>query len=89
MIQWAKPVLQLASDTPDSIVDKGKPIFVYIPIFLWLGLSIFFSFCLGAWLKAKKEEKSIFAWLMEKVIPSQGVLWVSSLRKAREVQDPQ
>jgi hypothetical protein len=66
MIQWAKPVVQLASNTPDSLMDTGSPIFVFIPFFLWLGLSFFSSFVLWARLKAQKEQKKALPWLIEK-----------------------
>jgi hypothetical protein len=66
MIQWAKPVVQLASNTPDSLMDTGSPIFVFIPFFLWLGLSFFSSFVLWVRLKAQKEQKKALPWLIEK-----------------------
>ena len=65
MIQWAKPVVQLASDTPDFGVDRGKPILVVIPFSLWIGLSFIVSFLLWARLKAQRAQQKTLAWLFE------------------------
>src|SRR5882757_9282069 len=72
MIQWAKPVVKLDSETSGSLKDTDSPIFVIIPLSLWLGLSFFISFSLWAWLHAKREQKKIFHWVIEKArgIPS-------------------
>jgi hypothetical protein len=86
MIQWAKPVVQLESGTPESPIDTGSPIFVIIPSSLWLGLSIISSLWLGARLKAKKEQKKILTWLLERAegVPSRLMHLMSSLGKARK-----
>jgi hypothetical protein len=64
MIQWAKPVVQLASQTPDFGVDRGKPILVVMPFSLWLGLSFFISFPLWARVKAQRAQKKTLIWLI-------------------------
>ncbi|PMD17849.1 hypothetical protein NA56DRAFT_260197 [Hyaloscypha hepaticicola] len=65
MIQWAKPVFQLASQTPDIRVDRGHPILVVIPFSIWLGLSFFISFPLWARLGAQRAQKKTLTWLIE------------------------
>ena len=65
MIQWAKPVVQLASETPDFGVDLGKPILVVIPFSLWIALSFIISFLLWARLKAQRAQQKTLAWLFE------------------------
>jgi len=84
MIQWAKPVVQLASNTPDSFKDTGLPIFVFIPFFLWFGLSFLSSFWLWARLKAKKEQKKALPWLIEniRIMLSRFMEWVLGFGKA-------
>lgn len=65
MIQWAKPVFQLASQTQDIRVDRGHPILVVIPFSIWLGLSFFISFPLWARLRAQRAQKKTLTWLVE------------------------
>jgi len=65
MIQWAKPVVQLVSQTPDFGVDRGKPILVVVPFSLWLGLSFFISFPLWARLEAQRAQKNTLNWLFD------------------------
>jgi hypothetical protein len=82
MIQWGKPVVKLASNTPDSLWDEGKPIFVLIPLCLWLGLSAFIGFFLWLWLHAKREQMKFLPWLIEKVMPDRPTQRVAGPRKA-------
>jgi hypothetical protein len=67
MIQWAKPVIQVASETPDSHVDKGLPILAVMPFSLWACLSSIFSAFLYAYLKTKKLEEGLLKWLKGRI----------------------
>lgn len=94
MIQWAKPVFQLASQTPDFGVDRGTPILVVIPFSIWLGLSSFISFPLWARLKAQRAQKPTWTWLADSLAWALGQIgrlmslpmrWMATLQILRAV----
>jgi len=67
MIQWAKPVVKIASGDSESPFDKGHPILAVLPFFLWLGLSVCFSLPMSLNLMAKRNNMKTLPWLRKKV----------------------
>ena len=67
MIQWAKPVVKIASDKPDPWFDRGSPIVAAWPFILWLVLSVCVSFPMFLNLRAKRDKTKTLPWVRKKV----------------------